>query len=134
MVLREHSNSESVVNEAVTLKHLQFSLHCFQQSGLSSSVWPYKSDSRFLIDVQVDSVDDDFFSLVSNASFIKSEHWWRKLFRVREYEDTAGIMDDLLYYVHPLNALDPRLDESSPCSTVSELINELLDVGDLVLL
>lgn len=109
-------------------------MQCLEEGGFTSSIGSNQGDSSLLVDVHVDSVDNNSVGIVSDDSLVESKHRWRKLLWIGEDEHASGIMNDILNDIHSLDALDSGLDQGCSCCTVSELVDELLDVLDLVLL
>lgn len=58
MVLREETDSQSIVDKPVSIKRLEFSRHGFDQGGLSATIGSDETNSGFQVNIDVDTTQD----------------------------------------------------------------------------
>jgi len=132
VVLGKQADPQPVVDATVSVEQLQFLRQGIDQSGLSGTVRTDERYPRVQVYVDVDLRENRLALSVPDRRLVQPTERRRELLGVREHEDTGGVLDDLCYHVYPLDRLDPRLDKRGPLCVVAELVDELLDVGDLV--
>lgn len=130
MMLGEHSHSQSVVDEAVTILNIKLATKSFDKSRFTTSIGSDQRNSSGQINVDVHIFDDWNSFFVANGSFIEDTKWRGDFLRIREHEHDIRILHDLCSNVNPSDRLDSRLDKSGALSIAAELVNELLNMAD----
>jgi hypothetical protein len=134
VMLSENTNAKTVVNETVTITNLEFSTKGLHEGGLTSTVGTDKRNTSVQVNVDVHLLQNVMRRIVTNVGLIEAHKWGRNLFRVGEHENDVRVLNDISDQINLLDGLDTRLDKSSTLGVESELVNELLDVGNLVCL
>ena len=132
MMLSKHANSKSIMQESVTILQLELTHESLNQGRFTSTVRSDESNSSFQIDVNINTSQDRVVRSIPYICFIKTAKRRRDLLRIREHKDASWILDNFSDDINSLDSLDSRLYKRGSLCVVSELIDELLDMIDLV--
>ena len=132
MMLSKHANSKSIMQESVTILQLELTHESLDQGRFTSTVRSDESNSGFQVDVNVNTSQDRVVRSIPYICFIKTAKRRRDLLWIREHEDASWILDNFSDDINSLDSLDSRLYKRGSLCVVSELIDELLDMIDLV--
>lgn len=132
MMLSKHANSKSIMQESVTILQLELTHESLDQGRFTSTVRSDESNSGFQVNVNVNTSQDRVVRSIPYICFIKTAKRRRDLLWIREHEDASWILDNFSDDINSLDSLDSRLYKRGSLCVVSELIDELLDMIDLV--
>lgn len=132
VMLRKDTNAKSIVSHMVPVLQLQITYQSLNQSRFSCSVRADKSNPSAQVHIDIHTGQDWVAFFVADDSFVETAKGRRNLLRIWEHKHAGGVIDNVCDHINSLDGLNARLNKSCSLRIVSELVNELLNVRDLV--
>jgi len=135
MMLVEHSNPQAIVNEAASTLFLELAHQTLQQRRLTGTVGANESDTRLLVDIDINSCKDGLTWDPADFAFIDAHNWRGDLLWSREPELDVRVLENFIdHSVFDFgDCLRSRLGESGKLLVSAEPVNERLHVSHLFL-
>ena len=133
-MLVEDTDFDFSVDDSVAVEDVQFSYEGVQKSRFSSTVGANEGDSGVHIDFQIDLANNHLCAIITDFTISNSKNGPVELWRIWKFENDGWFLEDFGFHVFSdfLDNLNTRLDKLGSCSIGSELIDELLVMGNLL--
>lgn len=105
-MLGKHADSETVMNEAITIRDVKLAHKGLDQGGLAGTVRSNESDTRLQVNIDVDLGEHGVARDPTDVGLIKAHKRGRKLLWVGEIEDAFRVTGDLSNDINTLDCLD----------------------------
>ena len=106
MMLGKHANSQTVMEEAISILELKLAHEGLDQGGLTGTIGSNEGDTRVQVNVDVDAGEHGVTSDPTDVGLIETTKRGGDLLWVREHEYTCGITDALGDDIDTLDCLD----------------------------
>ena len=106
MMLCKHADSQTIMQEAITILELKLAHQSFDQGRFTGTIRSDQGNSCIQINVDVNAIQYSIPCSIADSGLIQATKRRRNLLRIREHKDTGRVLNNLSDDIDTLNSLD----------------------------